>query len=188
MTKTELIWNPLAKEKVRYVYRDRFDATSQILLRETPISKWICEQIEERKNIMNYQFISELNKNNQNATLCVGAAKVFVDVEEVTIDGPRMTFTCVNYDPLFLVNYDPRRTINPKCIGEKLIKKVIFNDPATIVFWDDGTKTVVKTQNGEAYDPEKGLAMAITKKALGNEGNYYNTFTKWLKESEEAEG
>ena len=80
------------------------------------------------------------------------------------------------------------RTINPKCMGEKLIEKVIFNDPATIVFWTDGTKTVVKTQNGEKYDPEKGLAMAITKKTLGNEGNYYNTFTKWLKESEEAEG
>lgn len=59
------------------------------------------------------------------------------------------------------------------------IKKVIFNPPATIVFWTDGTKTVVKAEN-ENFDPEKGLAMAISKKALGNEGNYYNTFKKWL--------
>lgn len=59
------------------------------------------------------------------------------------------------------------------------IKNVIFNEPATIVFWTDGTKTVVKCEN-EEYDPEKGLAMAISKKALGNQGNYYNTFTKWL--------
>ena len=59
------------------------------------------------------------------------------------------------------------------------IKKVIFNKPATIVFWEDNTKTVVKTQNGEAYDPEKGLAMAITKKALGNKGNYFNEIKKW---------
>lgn len=59
------------------------------------------------------------------------------------------------------------------------IKKVIFNDPATIVLWEDGTKTVVKAE-GEKFDPEKGLAMAISKKALGNKGNYYNTFTKWL--------
>ncbi len=51
------------------------------------------------------------------------------------------------------------------------IKDVIFNDSATIVFWDDGTKTVVKAVN-EKFDPEKGLAMAITKKALGNKGNY----------------
>lgn len=58
------------------------------------------------------------------------------------------------------------------------IKKVIFNDPATIVFWSDGTKTVVKCHD-EEFDPEKGLAMAISKKALGNQGNYFNIFKKW---------
>ena len=62
------------------------------------------------------------------------------------------------------------------------IEKVIFNDPATIVIWRDGTKTVVKAEN-ELFDPEKGLAMAISKKALGNEGNYYETFKKWLPEA-----
>lgn len=67
------------------------------------------------------------------------------------------------------------------------IKDVIFNDPATIVFWEDGTKTVVKAQDGEPFDPEKGLAMAISKKALGNQGNYYNVFTKWCPEMEEEE-
>lgn len=65
------------------------------------------------------------------------------------------------------------------------IKNVIFNDPATIVMWFDGTKTVVKAGEGEAFDPEKGLAMAISKKMLGNKGNYYDVFRKWLpKESE----
>lgn len=59
------------------------------------------------------------------------------------------------------------------------IKKVIFNDPATIVYWPDGTKTVVKAE-GEAFDPEKGLAMAIAKKSLGNKGNYYDVFREWL--------
>lgn len=60
------------------------------------------------------------------------------------------------------------------------IKKVIFNDPATIVFWYDGSKTVVKAQDGDEFDPEKGLAMAISKRVLGNKGNYYKTFEKWL--------
>lgn len=46
------------------------------------------------------------------------------------------------------------------------IKKVIFNDPATIVFWKDGTKTVVKRQEGAKFDPEKGLAMAISRHYL----------------------
>ena len=59
------------------------------------------------------------------------------------------------------------------------IKNVIFNEPATIVFWRDGTKTVVKSQTIDIYDPEKGLAMAIAKKALGNKGSYYNEFSKY---------
>lgn len=62
------------------------------------------------------------------------------------------------------------------------IKNVIFNCPATIVFWSDGTKTVVKVQDGDAFDPEKGLAMAIAKKHFGNEGNYCNYLKKWLKD------
>ena len=61
-----------------------------------------------------------------------------------------------------------------------MIKKVIFNNPATIVLWSDGTKTVVKCQEGDVYDPEKGLAMAISKKALGNKGNFNEVFKKWL--------
>lgn len=65
------------------------------------------------------------------------------------------------------------------------IKDVKFNDPATIVFWADGTKTVVKCQEDDIFDPEKGLAMAITKKALGNKGNYCNELKKWLPKKEE---
>lgn len=61
------------------------------------------------------------------------------------------------------------------------IEKVIFNDPATIVFWSDGTKTVVKCDiYDDIFDEEKGLAIAISKKFLGNKGNYYNEFKKWL--------
>lgn len=59
------------------------------------------------------------------------------------------------------------------------IKNVIFNPPATIVFWEDGTKTVVKAGEHDEFDPEKGLAMAISKKALGNKGSYFNEFKKW---------
>ena len=67
------------------------------------------------------------------------------------------------------------------------IKNVIFNDPATIVFWEDGTKTVVKCQDGDEFDPEKGLAMAIVKKAYGNKGNYCNKLKKWLPKEEHVD-
>lgn len=65
------------------------------------------------------------------------------------------------------------------------IKNVIFNAPVTVVFWEDGTKTVVKA-HGEAFDPEKGLTMAITKKAFGNRGKYFDTIKKWTAQYKEA--
>ena len=76
------------------------------------------------------------------------------------------------------VTYNPDRkdSINE---GKLQIKDVIFNPPATIVIWSDDSKTVVKAEN-ETYDPEKGLAMAIAKRALGNQGNYFDTFKKYV--------
>ena len=79
--------------------------------------------------------------------------------------------------------------LNPKETGQKSlfglrIKNVIFHDPATIVVWSDGEKTVVKTQNGEEFDPEKGIAMAIAKRMFGNTGSYFNEIKKWLPETE----
>lgn len=59
------------------------------------------------------------------------------------------------------------------------IKNVIFNPPATIVFWSNGDKTVVKCDKTEEFDPEKGMAMAVSKHALGNKGAYYNEFVKY---------
>lgn len=73
-------------------------------------------------------------------------------------------------------NFKPSTNSNPL-----EIVNVIFNSPATIVFWSDNTKTVVKAVD-EPYDPEKGIAMAIAKKMMGdNKYEYYNVFLHWLK-------
>ena len=61
------------------------------------------------------------------------------------------------------------------------IRDAIFNEPATIVLWKDGTKTVVKCGKRDNYDKEKGLAMCIVKKINGNKGNFNNLFKKWVK-------
>jgi len=75
-------------------------------------------------------------------------------------------------------------------VKKYFIKKVIFKDPLTIVLWMNGDKTIVKCQEGDIYDPEKGLAMAICKYAYGNKSRYNEVFKKWLPEdvSDGSEG
>ena len=61
------------------------------------------------------------------------------------------------------------------------IRRVIHNDPATVIMWNDGTKTVVKAHN-EPFDPEKGFAMAVCKKLLGD--SYKKTFREYCGKEE----
>lgn len=68
------------------------------------------------------------------------------------------------------------------------IRKVIFNDPATIVLWSDGTKTVVKCGPEDTFDMEKGLAMAIVKKMAGNDNRFHKVFKQYLKKKKKEPG
>lgn len=61
------------------------------------------------------------------------------------------------------------------------ITDVIFNDPATIVFWSDGTKTVVKCCEDDVFDEEKGLTMAICKKAMRSDERFHKVLKKYCK-------
>lgn len=67
-------------------------------------------------------------------------------------------------------------------LAVSLIKRVIFHNPATIVYWQDGSKTVVKCKADERYDKEKGLAMCLAKKLLGTE--FHSTFKEWCKDAD----
>lgn len=70
----------------------------------------------------------------------------------------------------------PRETYIPE------IKNAYFNYPMTVVIWEDGTKTMVRCQEGDVYSAETGLALCIAKKALGNMPNFNNIFRKWVPE------
>ena len=61
-------------------------------------------------------------------------------------------------------------------------KKVIFHDPATIVFWTDGSKTVVKCQEGDTYNKEMGFALCCAKRLFGNQSNFNNIFKKFVED------
>lgn len=58
---------------------------------------------------------------------------------------------------------------NANSSPEFKVKKVIFSKPATIIFWSDGTKTVVKCGKDDTYDKEKGFYIACAKKLFGND-------------------
>lgn len=67
-----------------------------------------------------------------------------------------------------------------KVDNDSLISRVIFNGPATIILWEDGTKTIAKTHSDDAFDPEKGFAVACAKKLLGNRGAFRTELAKWI--------
>ena len=66
-----------------------------------------------------------------------------------------------------------------KTINRVSIKKVIYSEPATIVFWSDNTKTVCKCVKPDVYSPEKGLTMCIVKK-LNENRSLLDMFMAWL--------
>ena len=149
--------------------------------------------IDEKKELMNKIHIGDIVIHSKmdgarfvveyldNRNFLVGIRGI--GINEVSINGSQYSkLLWVHPEDIIIANnrYKVEKTYN---LGTN-IKKVIFNNPATIVFWSDGSKTVVKS-NLDDYDPEKGLAMAIAKKALGNEGNYYNVFKKWLPKDDE---
>ena len=64
--------------------------------------------------------------------------------------------------------------------------KVIFNPPATIVYWSDRTRTVVKCGENDTFNRETGLAMCYMKKALGNEPQKFHKAMKAADEGKEG--
>jgi len=58
------------------------------------------------------------------------------------------------------------------------IEKVIYNDPATIILWNDGTKTVVTCAYGDVYDKQRGFLLCCAKKLFGNSGKFNSVMSK----------
>lgn len=85
------------------------------------------------------------------------------------------------YDYELWARIEALNEIRPK--PKRKIKNVIFNPPATIVLWNDGTKTVVKAAEGDEYSKWAGLALCMAKKQLGED--FHKVFKEWCKEEAE---
>lgn len=132
--------------------------------------------------------------------------KVTIECEDGTTYAGKINRVCgspYRYDRMCV-----EAMIVDKPVGAYGIEKVLFQNPATIVFWSDGTKTVVncmdnveikkkvvdgkevtirKPKKADTYSKENGLAMAIVKKWAGNNGNYNNIFREFIPEMAQAE-
>lgn len=117
--------------------------------------------------------LSKKNIWNGEGVLDTGMSRIPVQVTEINYS---------NYDQpsSFVCEVIPNGLHSKPVSPAKLeITQVIYNKPATIVFWNDGTKTVVKCSEEDVYSPEVGLVTAIAKKFFGNVGNYNNELRKW---------
>lgn len=138
--------------------------TEQKILDRRIDSYKLCDKIQNMKGDLRLMPVEEMNTTIQ----LTNALKTAIN----SVYG----LAAANFDNPFK---DPRKEKN-KAIYDSMIQRVIFNPPATIVFWRDGSKTVVKCGENDIFDPEKGLAMAISKRAFGDNRDYYEVFAKWI--------
>lgn len=68
------------------------------------------------------------------------------------------------------------------------VKKVLINDPATIVFWQDGTKTVLMRNEEDEYDAERVIEKAIAIKLSGTSKTKFNNYVKSIVEEHFRKG
>ena len=125
------------------------------------------------------------------------------------VDVGRWRLSCDERTMGYIANDKPKVHYQPYNRSNLMsITKVIFNPPATIVFWGDGSKTVVKCGPDDIFNPHVGIAMCVMKKFYGGRyievgkpkddgsieviwaDNFHSIFRKWadpwLKEQEEA--
>lgn len=126
-----------------------------------------------------YGTVSFNNEREVMAALREGYCKRNIEKKDDTLDVMRYVYNdilttqkyCETFKSPHLYRYD--------------IQKVIFNEPATIILWTDGSKTIVKCAEDEVFDAEKGLAMAICKKILGDD--FKKVFKEHIQEVPEEE-
>ena len=94
----------------------------------------------------------------------------------ITIEGDESTHVTLIDEDLESL---PIRVFLPK------IKKVIYNPPATVIIWNDDTKTVVKCQEEDIYDKQTGFLLCIMKKIFGNKFN--DILRRWVFNTEKNE-
>ncbi len=121
-----------------------------------------------------------------NESLVVGATYEIVADDTTRYETPVVVIGYTNSAPkgIKLRTITSAKLLQAPKRPESKIEKVLFNEAkrTTVVFWKDGTKTVVKCQDGDVFSKETGLAMAFMKRSYGNRGCYNEEFKKFCQD------
>ena len=90
-----------------------------------------------------------------------------------------------SWDIITKMDYVTKITTNKEEINMN-IKTVFFNEVKgiTTVVFDDHTSVVVRCKKGDTFDPEVGLAMALSRKYFGSRTKFQKFVQDWVKKSE----
>lgn len=100
------------------------------------------------------------NRTDVNLRLAIDGLMTVDDVKSLMRDAVTQFFRNTYHKP------------TPRITNELAIDRVIYDGPATIVFWKDGTKTVVKCHGDDVFSERVGLLMCIAKRAYGDKGAF----------------
>lgn len=100
-----------------------------------------------------------------NNSLTIDRSKAFnIEIDSKTLMNPIFTYGMWTKD------------------DDELPERVIFNNPATILIWKNGDKTIVKTMKEDKYDPMVGFLMAYFKYKSGLNSNERERYFKEIME------
>jgi hypothetical protein len=111
-----------------------------------------------------------------NGTVIIGGRPYSRSLIQDILNVPLQKQEKVN-EPIIELNGDDIRVLksyDQNGVYFPAIKRIVFNDPSTCVWFTDGTKVVVKTSANDKYDKEVGLIYALVKRIYGK---YSDSFT-----------
>lgn len=112
------------------------------------------------------------NEVNSNYTTIVAS------INPITIDGKTVTeylLDSIGLNPAYSLGLWATR-YDDKPNNLKDLKRYIINENATILFWEDGTKTVVKRNPEDTYDKRIGFLIAYFQYTSGLSKNKANKY------------
>lgn len=134
-------------------------------------------------------YINNIKEQKRKCYLDINGKEIINDFKEK--DEPKAKMVKITADDFIKAykrvarptSYNPLTLTIPPMTYIPTIKRVIINEPAVIILWSDGEKTIAKCEDMDTFDAEKGFAIALAKKFVGNE-RFRNMLEKYVWEVE----